>query len=186
MPTLTLFLTQTRYGNADAILSLTVAGVARPDVTVKSTDKRTPEVVNVPGTWLPGSTVAVALALKNDLWEQGKGDRNARVERVEMDGADLGIVRDVFGAAVVRFDVRVPAAKPTPAPAPAPTPAQAASLADKLDALAVEVKAIRAAVEANGVQLKAVGALAAETSAALKGFLAEIEIVAEGVAPAAE
>lgn len=167
MPVLALHMTQTRYGTADAIVALTVGGVARPDVTIKATDKRTPHVEQITGAWLPGSTVAVTLALRNDLYEPPKGDRNAHLLAVHLDGVDQKIVRDVFGAAEVRFDVTVPAAKPATAPGPAPGAASGLSAADRalLEAVLAKVTAIEAA------QNK---------------FYSDIEIVAEGAPAAAE
>lgn len=177
MPVLSLFLTQTRYGAADAIAAITVAGVARPNVVVKPTLKEKPHIERIEGTWLPGSTVAVGVSLANDLYEQGKGDRNLHVVRVELDGVDQKIARDVLGAAVVRFDVKVPAVTAAPTQ-PSPSAAEIAALTAKVDAAAARLAVIEGLLR-EGMERQ----LAADARAA--AFYSMVEIVPEVEAAAA-
>ena len=171
MSVLAIHLTQSKYGTADAIAAITVAGVARPDVTVKPTRTQAPHVERIEGAWLPGSTVAVALSLKNDKFD-AKGDRNVHVLRVELDGIDQGITRDVLGAAVIRFDVKVPAA-PLPLGLSAPGAAEVAVLTGKVDALLMQFAEVTALLrESMERQAKADRAAAA--------FYAAVEFVPEG------
>ena len=183
MPVLSLHLAQTRYGTADAIAAITVAGVARPNVVVKPTRTQPPHIERIEGTWLPGSTLAVGVSLANDLYEQGKGDRNLHVIRVELDGVDQKIARDVLGAAVVRFDVKVPAVAPAPTqPAPAgtsaPSAAEVAALTAKVDAQAARLAVIEGLLRESMERQRAADARAA-------AFYAMVEIVPELEAAAA-
>ena len=180
MPVLSLHLAQTKYGPADAVAAITVAGVARPHVTVKPTRTQPPHIERIEGTWLPGSAVAVGVSLPNDLYEQGKGDRNLHILKVELDDVDQKITRDVLGAAVVRFEVKVPPAKAVPAPAqPAPVGMSAPG--------AAEVAALTAKVDASAARLAVIEGLLREAmerqraaDAQAASFYAAVEFVPEG------
>ena len=177
MSVLAIHLAQTKYGTADAIAAITVAGIARPNVTVKPTRTQPPHIERIEGTWLPGSTLAVGVSLANDLYEQGKGDRNLHVIRVELDGVDQKIARDVLGAAVVRFDVKVPATPATPTQ-PSPSAAEVAALMAKVDAQAARLAVIEGLLRESMERQRAADARAA-------AFYAMVEIVPEVEAAAA-
>ena len=175
MSVLAIHLTQTKYGAADAIAAITVAGVARPNVTVKPTRTQAPHIERIEGTWLPGSTLAVGVSLPNDLYDPGKGDRNLHIVKVELDGMDQKIARDVLGAAVVRFDVKVPAtapAQPAATSTSTPSAAEVAALTAKVDAAAARLAVIEGLLR-EGMERQ----LAADARAA--AFYAMVEVVPE-------
>ena len=177
MSVLAIHLAQTKYGTADAIAAITVAGIARPNVTVKPTRTQPPHIERIEGSWLPGSTLAVGVSLANDLYEQGKGDRNLHIIRVELDGVDQKIARDVLGAAVVRLDVKVPATAPaqpaaTSTSASTPSAAEVAALTAKVDAAATRLAVIEGLLR-EGMERQ----LAADARAA--AFYAMVEVVPE-------